>query len=376
VLRNDGTGTFTVEAPLAAGSDPQVVLVADVDGDGYADIVVGNGAGNSVTILYGKSAGGFEAPSTRAVDGAVTAIAVADFNVDSFLDLAVATDLGQLLVFVQDRSAPRTFTGLAPLNVGVKPTALGSGDFNRDGKPDIALTSGGADGMLTILLDRLPESTRPPFVVSAEEATGDTPSALGVDQLNRDFPLYVVVANQNQRELPFFISQGDGTLVPVPGDCRGAALGVCRVGDGADALVLGDLDGDGKSDVVTANELSRSVSILLSSEPPPTPTTTPTSTPTVTPTATATSTPTATATATPTLTPTATPTLTSTAGPTKTFTITPTATAICLTGGICIQGPGCEVTPPSEQARPWALLWLLAPVLIVFGRRLGATRQS
>jgi len=370
LLRNDGTGAFTVDAPLSAGSDPQVVLVADVDGDGFADIVVGNGAGNAVTILYGRASGGFDPPASRAVNGAVTAVAVADFNLDSFLDLAVATDLGQLVVFIQNRSAPRTFSGLTPLDVGVKPTAIGIGDFNRDGKPDVTITSGGADGMVTILLDQLPESTTPPFVVSAEEATGNTPSGLGVDQLNRDFPLYVVVANQNERTLPFFFSDGDGGLVPSSGDCRDAVQGVCRVGAGAFSLVLGDLDGDGKSDVVTANQDGRSLSILLSSEPPYTPTPTPTSTPTATPTGTATPTPTSTPTTTPTLTATATPTLTVTAGPTRTFTITPTPTAVCISG-VCLQGPGCDVAAGSNRGPGWALFCLLAPALVWLARRIA-----
>lgn len=369
VMRNDGTGSFTVEGPVSAGSDPQVVLVDDVDGDGFADIVVGNGAGNAVTILYGRAGGGFETPASRPVDGAVTAVAVADFNVDSFLDLAVATDLGELHVFIQDRTAPRTFSSLTPLGVGVKPTAMGIGDFNRDGRPDIALTSGGAAGMITILLDRLPESSMPPFVVSAQEPTGNTPSSLGVDQLNRDFPSYVVVANQNERVLPFFVSEGDGELVPTAGDCRDAPQGICQVGDGAFALVLGDLDGDGKNDVVTANQDSRSLSILLSSEPPYTPTSTPTSTPTATPTSTASFTPTETPTSTPTQTPTNTPTLTATAGPTRTFTVTPTPTAVCVSG-VCLQGPGCDVSAGHGGADATAvLLWLLVPAVVSILRR-------
>ncbi|MCK6556114.1 VCBS repeat-containing protein [Candidatus Binatia bacterium] len=370
LLRNDGTGTFTVEAPLSAGSDPQEVLVANVDGDGFADIVVGNGAGNAVTILYGLAGGGFAAPVSRAVGGAVTAVAVADFNDDSFLDLAVATDFGQLVVLIQDHDAPRTFTNLAPLDVGVKPTALGIGDFNRDGKPDIAVTSGGAEGMVTIWLDRLPGSTNPPFVVSDEEPTGSTPSALGIDQLNRDFPSYVVVANQNDRDLPFFASSDDGGLVPTPGDCRDAAAGVCQVGDGAIALVLGDLDGDGKSDVVTANQSDApSLSILLSSEPPYTPTPTPTATSTQTPTSTVTPTPTETATETPTATATVTPTLTQTAGPTRTFTITPTPTAVCVSG-VCLQGPGCDVAGQNNRESGLAgMLWLVLPVLALAALR-------
>jgi hypothetical protein len=371
VLRGNGTGSFMVESPLIAGSNPQAVQIIDVDGDGFPDIVVGNGgggsSGNGVTILYQTDSGGFDTPMSMAVSGAVTAIVARDLNKDSYVDIAVATELGTVTVFLQNRDAPRTFQQLTPFAVGVKPTALALGDFDQDGSPDLAVTSGGTNGLVTVFANQLPAVTDPPFVFSDQDSTGSSPSALGVEQLNLLFPSYIVVANQGTIALPFFSSNGNGTITRVPGNCRGAPGGECTVGTGARGLVLADVDGDGHSDVITTDQDDRALSILLSSEPPPTPT--PTSTPTGTSTPTPTITPTPTGTFTPTDTPTCTPTITLTSTPTRTrtFTVTPTPTARCAFSGICVQGESCQIADASPPRL--SVLWLALPALISWRRR-------
>lgn len=368
ILRGTGSGTFTVEAPIPAGLDPQVVAIADVDGDGVADIVVGNGAGNSVSILYGKATGGFELPDSTPVNSAVTAIVVEDLNKDGFVDIAAATNLGDVTVFLQQPSAPRcrgsvrrcTFNDLPPFPPAgmklVKPTAMDIGDFNRDGTPDLAITSGGSAGELSIFISRLPGDTLMPFVESTSVLTGVSPSALGIDSLNQDFPRYVVAANRGDSTLAFFLSNGTGGLGERIAD---------MVGNGPQGLVLADVDGDGKSDVITANLEATSISVLLSSEPPPTltPTLTPTATPTVT--ATPTSTPTATPTGTPTPSVTPTATVTNTPTVTRVPTITQTATPQCFAGGICVQGPSCAVDPTAGSNTG---VWLLPMIFWVLRR--------
>jgi hypothetical protein len=384
ILRGDGMGMFVVEPALVAGSDPQAVQIIDVDGDGFPDIVVGNGAGNTITILYQDPNGGFDPPMSIPVAGAVTGIAAADLNKDSFVDIAAATNLGDVAVFLQQREAPRTFSPLRPFAVGVKPTALGLGDFNRDSNFDIAVTSGGTSGVVTVFRNQLPAIDDPAFVLSGEGSTGITPSALGIETLNREFPFYVVVANQGSLNLPFFSSDGNGAITETCGNCRGGPMcaatlptpavedgGACISGAGSRALALADVDADGRSDVIVANQDGRSLTILLSSQPPPTPTPTftPTSTVTATPTLTPTSTHSFTSTATVTVTPTQT--ATNTPGATRTFTITPTPSPRCLSGGVCLQGESCDLSPSTPT--PIGAHWLLLPAVLwwigVRGRR-------
>jgi hypothetical protein len=371
ILRGNGMGDFTAEAPLFAGSDPQAVAVSDVDGDGIPDIVVGNGSGNSVSILYGRSGGTYDHFVSLPVDGPVTFMVVQDFNKDSFVDIAAGSrGTGKVTVFIQDRNNPRSFPLNPSFSVGVAPTAMVAGDFNSDGAPDLAITSGGTLGKLTLFLNQLPGNVTQPFVQETEEDAGVSPSALGAADFNNDFALDVVVANQGDRTLPFFLGNGDGGLTRMTDACGlpNTPLAPCMTGAGPRGLVLADVDGDGHSDVITANQDAGSITVLLSTRPDPTPTPTPTTTPTVTPTSTVTGTTTPTATPTPTFTSTPTVTITPTARITFTPTVTPTSTAQCF-GSVCVQGQGCLNVDPARTSR--AGLWLLLPALLWFLRRRG-----
>jgi len=365
ILRGNGLGQFTADATaLAAGSDPRTVAIADVDGDGFADIVVGNGGGNSVTILYGRS-GGFDAAPAIAVNAPVTALVVQDLNKDSFADLVAVSNLsGEATVFLQMPAAPRSFQALNPVSVGVAPTAVVAADFNTDGSPDLAVTSGGTAGTLAVLLSRLPADESRPFETPNTVGTGSTPSALAAADFNRDSRLDVVVANQGENTLSFFLGDDTGNMTEVAGPCTVTTGNPsrCLVGQAPPALVLADIDNDGRNDVITVNQ-STSLTVLLSSFPPPTPTFTPTSTFTITPTASPSGTATPTSTATQTPTGTSTPTRTSTPRPTQTPTITGTSTPECFAGGVCVSGSSCAVADPPGPHLGWALVLLPAALL-------------
>jgi hypothetical protein len=378
ILRGNGSGGFSVETPLGAGTDPQAVVICpvpsgqngcatDVDQDGIPDIIVGNGGGNSVSILYGRPGGTYDRAVSLPVDGAVTFMVVQDLNKDSFVDIAAGSrSTGKVTIFIQDRNDPRSFAAIASFTVGVAPTAMVAGDFNGDGAPDLAVTSGGTSGRLTLFLNQLPGNESEPFVVETTVLTGVSPAALGADDFNGDFVLDAVVANQGDSVLPFFLGDGHGGLSREPGKCRGGVGGECTVGASPSALVLADVDGDGHADVITTNQDDSSISVLLTSRPAKTPTPSFTVTPTITPTSTATDTATPSVTVTPTATTTATATATRTPQQTFTSTITPTSTAQCF-GSVCVQGSGCLNVAPGRTDRSG--LWLLAPALLWLIRR-------
>ncbi len=289
-----GDGSFApIDPPLPAGVDPRALVIADVDGDGRPDIVVANGNGTGVSILYGRTTG-FEPVVSLSLGAPITSMLVDSLNPDPFLDIvAVSNFAGEAFVLLQDSSMPRTFTTLPAVSVGLAPTGITGGDFDGNGSIDLAVTSGGANGLgkLGIYLNQVQESQTTPFVQSAlvntGAALGTNPSALGVADFNRDGLLDAVVANQGDASVPFFLGNGSGEVSSVPGNC-GTAGGNCVVGVAPNALAVADVDGDGRPDVITADQAGVSLTFLLSSKPGPTPSPTPTTTATPSPTTTVT----------------------------------------------------------------------------------------
>jgi hypothetical protein len=368
ILRNDGNGNFTRDKSLvSAGDDPEAVAIADIDGDGWPDIVVGSGSGQSVTVLYGQSTGVFVLSPSISVHSSVAFLLVKDLNNDSFPDIAAGSyNSGLVYVLLQQHSAPRTFAPPASFGAaGDAPTSMVAGDFNNDGAADLAVTRAG-DSTLGVFLND--GNGGFPKVPDATADTGSGPVAIVADNLNPDVNLDVAVATQGDSAVTFYLGDGTGAMTQFFNACGlpGVTLGTCPTSGIPVAMVLGDVDGDRRDDVITANQDPASITLLLSSRPAATPTFTATPTPTSTGTATPTATPTNTPTNTPTPTSTPTPTPSRTPRPTSTFTVSPTPGAKCI-GGVCVQGPGCSIGRNVETTT--AGWWLLPAVMLWLWRR-------
>jgi VCBS repeat protein/FG-GAP repeat protein len=133
------TGTFGVAADFAVGTSPMNLTVGDVDGDGHADVLVGDRNERKVFILYGT--GDF-----RLFGGAVplgdvtspTAVAVSEAPGDAHPRVLVSNlTMSQLLVFRQ--ASPRAFEPADVIAVTQPPVDMRLADFNGDGVPDVAL---------------------------------------------------------------------------------------------------------------------------------------------------------------------------------------------------------------------------------------------
>jgi uncharacterized repeat protein (TIGR01451 family) len=160
VLLGNGNGTFQAAVPYATQDGARFVAIADL-GNGKPDLVVGTGNGY-VSVLLGNGNGTFQAATNYLVGAGGLAsfgVAVDDYNLDGKMDVAVANfnavsvgpPVFQIAVLNGDGagnlSTPGTF-----FTVGANPSYVGAGDFNGDGKPDLAVSNQG-DGNLSILLN-------------------------------------------------------------------------------------------------------------------------------------------------------------------------------------------------------------------------------
>lgn len=330
ILRSNASGVFTAQQPIPGGPDPQAIAIADVTGDARADIIIGNGAENQVTVLRGAASNEFDFNQrVELPTGAPISFVLAqDLNLDSEPDIAAGSSLsGQVITFLHEVGT--TFRTLPALNVGVAPRAMVAVDLTRDAVPDLAVVGGGVDGMLSTYRSQLPANEVQPFVqVPPALATDRLPTSVAAGNIDGNFDPDLVVSSQDDDTAQFFFGNGSGSVVGGTVNCDGS--GDCIVGAAPQSVVLADIDADGDPDVITADQgdgsIPGSLTFLLSSHPPtPVP-----PTPTVTPNDTATRPSTPTPTETPTVT--LTPTVTSTPNPC--FVVRPT-TGGCDNGGDC-----------------------------------------
>ena len=84
-----GDRTFQAAVSYAVGTGPAAIVTTDCDGDGKLDLVIADGAGNSLSILRGKGDGTFLAGTTVATGGAPGGVVSADLDGNGITDLAV-----------------------------------------------------------------------------------------------------------------------------------------------------------------------------------------------------------------------------------------------------------------------------------------------
>ncbi len=127
-------------SPFTVGLIPKSVAVGDFNLDGTPDLAAANSISNDVTVLLGNGTGGFApAPgSPFAVGSGPYSIAVGDFNLDGKPDLATAnSNSGNVTVLLGNGAGGFAAAPGSPFAVGVAPLSIVVGDFNLDGNPTL-----------------------------------------------------------------------------------------------------------------------------------------------------------------------------------------------------------------------------------------------
>src|ERR1044071_614648 len=172
ILLGNGDGTFGPKDDFGVHDAPVSIAVGDFDEDGILDLAVANSGSGDVSVLLGKENGTFGAKTDFPVGNAPSAVVAGDWDGDGNLDLAVTNknDDNVSILFGDGAGGFSSIIATAfgsPFAVGDAPSALVAGDFNRDGKLDLAVANEN-DNNVSILLNAAP----PPTVIAP--AAGDT----------------------------------------------------------------------------------------------------------------------------------------------------------------------------------------------------------
>jgi hypothetical protein len=257
-------GGFANQRVAGVGNNPLSLATGDFNNDGHADIVAANfgkypSDGGSVSLVLGRGNGTFKTAVNFPAGDFPDFVAAADFNGDGNQDLAVAdfgTNVGIGGISILLGNGNGSFA--APVKIGPNVDNVFqvlTGDFNRDGKADIAFSSRATVDSVAVLLGNgngsfgASKTVAAPFFVFTF-TSGD---------FNQDGILDVAIEEGGVIET--LLGDGQGNFV---------SQGVFDEGEAAffsaiQTLAVGDFNGDGFQDIAAPDVFSDNISIMLGS---------------------------------------------------------------------------------------------------------------
>ena len=250
LLHGSGAGSFMSTDQVTTGSDPRALAVGRLGGDEALDVVVGSGT--TVYTAFGDGAGALAPGTSFSSIGEVMGAAVTDFDESGGPDLVLTIDGGGWDGVVLCRGVgDGTFQGQEP-TPGTMPDARGIavGDFDGDGRPDVAYVSETMDA-LGVLLGTGGGGFRSELVAT----TGSGPFVMHADDLDGDGRSELIVGHQGETTLRIF------TVTPDGGPTEALQLPLAAT---VTALHSGDVNGDGVPDLAATSTAAQIVTVVLS----------------------------------------------------------------------------------------------------------------
>ena len=267
VALGNGLGGFpsTVSTGFT-GSEPLAISGGDLNGDGKIDLVVMNrGGGNnlgSISIGLSDGAGHFDMQPVVSVRTATNPVGVAfaDFNEDGKMDLAVPSGFGFSILLGNGSGGFAPATHITTANS----SSIGAADFNGDGNVDLAMVSQETNGKTSVVLgDGLGGFSGP-----VQFSLGFFASDLTLADFNNDSKIDLAVVITSQEQSPV-----RSNIAVLLGDGAGGFGSPVNFAAERTArrIIAGDLNGDAKLDIITANQLNNlTVALNTCSNTPPT----------------------------------------------------------------------------------------------------------
>jgi uncharacterized repeat protein (TIGR01451 family) len=254
-----GATEFGSAKTYPVGTNPVGPVFGDFNGDGKLDIAVVNIGSNNVSILLGNGDGTFQAAKNFDVGNSMTGIALGDFNGDGKLDVAVflpgdpnTLTAGEVRILFGNGDG----TLQAPKVTVLTSSAVNfaAGDFNSDKKPDLIVCNvDSSTGVsLEILIGNGDGTFQAPLAVQSVAMSTN----FGVADFNKDGKPDLAIATSEGVQV--LLGKGDGTFQP-------GSTATITNGFAVQTFLTTDVNGDGAADLIVDSRQSKSCGLGCSS---------------------------------------------------------------------------------------------------------------
>ena len=266
-----GSTSFSAKVQFTSGTNPYGVAIGDIDGDGKADMVAANVTDNTISVYRNTSTSGsittssFAAKVDFAVGVSPYTVAIGDLDGDGKLDIAVANNTGNSISVLRNTASSGSITtsslaAKVDFATGVNPMHLAIGDLDKDGKPEL-VSANYYSGTVSVLHNTSSTGsiTSASFATKVDFATASHPYSIAIGDLDGDGKPEMAVSNQGANSVSIFRNTSTQGAIT---SASFATKFDYSTASNPYSVAIGDIDGDGKPDLVTCNNVGNTISIL------------------------------------------------------------------------------------------------------------------
>ena len=251
---------FASGVGFTAGTNPYSVIIGDIDSDGKPDLAVANLGSNTVSVFRNTSTSGgvsFEAKVDFSTGVNPISVAFSDIDGDGKPDLAVANSGSNTVSVLRNTSVSGivSFAAKVDFAAGSLPQAVSTGDIDGDGKPDLAVANQAANN--TSVMRNTSTSGVISFAAKVDFVTGSGPKSVSIGDIDGDGKPDVVVANSASADVGVLRNTSASGIINSGSFAPVVYFTTNFGGEGYNpwSVCIGDIDGDGKPELAVANFL-------------------------------------------------------------------------------------------------------------------------